>query len=86
VQTSPNTDSLYSVAAVAPTHFVTHLTHTGTTPITIRVTGIPDAVYYQIASDAEKTDRLVTTHAVTDGTLTVELMADSICVLTTQAP
>jgi hypothetical protein len=86
VATSPNTDSLYSVAAKTSSRFALFAINAENKTLELKIKGLPRGTYYHVASSAAGTLRLVRKINVTTSETKLVVGPRSVNVLTTQPP
>lgn len=86
IETSNNTETLYSVAAQAPSHFVVFLVNTGETPLTVTVEGLPAGKYIHIQTTEIEAEKTLEEYAVPSETVTVLIPGMSVHVISTHIP
>jgi hypothetical protein len=86
VETSNNTEVLYSVAAQAPDHFVVFMVNTGEQPLTVTVEGLPAGTYTHIQTTESEAEKIMGTYSSAGETVSVQLPGLSIHVITTRLP
>jgi O-glycosyl hydrolase len=86
VATSPNTGSLYSVAAQAPSHFALFAINASKQNMTVRIRDLPPGTYYQVVSSAGGTLQRAGQIQATEEITRLSLRPESVNVLTTQPP
>ncbi|MBN1311866.1 MAG: hypothetical protein JXB30_10635 [Anaerolineae bacterium] len=87
VGTSENTETIYSVAAQAETHFVLHLVNTARVPEQIEVTGLPAGTYYYVNSRSGSLLEHIDTLDIGEGeAISLVLPNFSVAALTTLPP
>jgi hypothetical protein len=86
VETSPNTSTLYSLAARTSAHFALFVINADNTARAVQVRSLPLGTYYLVTSNASGTRQLVRQIDVTASPVQLTLGPGSVNVLTTQAP
>jgi hypothetical protein len=86
VETSNNTETFYSVAAQAPSHFMMFMVNTGATPLTVTIEGLPAGEYRHIQTTEAEAEKTLEVYAVPAETVTVQIPGMSVHVITTRVP
>lgn len=84
VETSNNTETIYTVAAQASDHFVVFLVNTGEERLEVTVNGLPDGNFKHVQTTRGSQETVLKIYNIPGDTTTLELPAMSIHVLTTK--
>jgi hypothetical protein len=86
VETSDNTEGLFSVAAQAPDHFVIFMINTGEKALTMNLEVLPDGTYSHIQTTETELETTLATYQVPNEYVNFQIPGKSIHVLSTRKP
>jgi hypothetical protein len=84
VETSKNTETLFTVAALAPEHFAIYLVNAGENPLNVRVEGLPGGDYTHFRTTETELEAQIKIYTSPEETVEIQMPAMSVHILTSQ--